>query len=248
MARNILIFPSVFSLSLSLSLLICLFSSLFYFFSFVSSFPNFSNCSFRMDYCHIFIFISLSISKSFSIIPICKTRKLLNFLASFQFVSLTFCFLKMFARIILYRLLFFGIQLHSFSPFGRFQPRSVYSISNSLSALINFGWVLKTHKSGSPTILAAINFSSAFGSVWYNPFSHNLVSFGSPSCFQWWTQSFLSDRHTCMLFQNHKSRRFSVRQGIPQKFLYDFFLFLFFINFLPTSFYSSVATLFMLST
>ena len=38
-----------------------------------------------------------------------------------------------------------------------------------------------------------------------------------PPCFARWTQSFLSDRRASVVFQNHKSRSFRVRRGIPQR-------------------------------
>ena len=34
-----------------------------------------------------------------------------------------------------------------------------------------------------------------------------------PSCFARWTQSFSSDRCTCVVYQNHKSCSFRVRRG-----------------------------------
>ena len=45
----------------------------------------------------------------------------------------------------------------------------------------------------------------------------NLVSASLPPCFARWTQSFLSDRRACVVFQNHKSRSFLVRRGVPQR-------------------------------
>ena len=42
------------------------------------------------------------------------------------------------------------------------------------------------------------------------------MSGGLLPCFARWTQSFLSDRRACVVFQNHKSRSFRVRRGVPQ--------------------------------
>ena len=61
---------------------------------------------------------------------------------------------------------------------------------------------------GSLTILSTINFSKAFDSVWHAPLFHKLISTGLPLCFARWTQSFLSDRRACVVFQNHKSCSF----------------------------------------
>ena len=70
---------------------------------------------------------------------------------------------------------------------------------------------------GSRTILATIDFSKAFDSVWHSTLFYKLISAGPPPCIARWTQSFLSDRHACMVYLNHKSRFFRVRQGVLQE-------------------------------
>ena len=60
-------------------------------------------------------------------------------------------------------------------------------------------------------ILATINFSKAFDSVWHPALFHKLISAGLPPCFAHWTQTFLSDRLACVAYQNHKGRFFRVR-------------------------------------
>ena len=80
-------------------------------------------------------------------------------------------------------------------------------------------------------ILTTIDFSKAFDSVWHPALYHKLISAGLPPCFARWTQSFLSDRRACMIFQNHKSRSFRVRRGVPRGSV----LFSLFINDLPAS-------------
>ena len=71
---------------------------------------------------------------------------------------------------------------------------------------------------GSRTILSTIDFFKAFGFVWHPAHFHKPISAGLPPCFARWTQSFLSDRRTSVVFQNHKSRSFRVRRGVPQGF------------------------------
>ena len=94
---------------------------------------------------------------------------------------------------------------------------------------------------GSRTILSTIDFSKAFDSVWHPALFHKLISAGLPPCFARWTRSFLSDRRACVVFQNHKSRSFRVRRGVPQGSVFGPVLFSLSINDLPASLPSSVS-------
>ena len=94
---------------------------------------------------------------------------------------------------------------------------------------------------GSLTILSTIDFSKAFDSVWHPALFDKLISAGLPPCFARWTQSFLSDRRACVVYQNHKSRSFRVRRGVPQGSILGPVLFSLFINNFPASLPFSVS-------
>ena len=174
-----------------------------------------------MDFLHIFnlswcLYSFPSIWKTSSIIPIHKMEKPLDTPASFWPISLTSCVSKLFQHIILSRLLFLLVSNSILSPYqAGFRPgRSILDQIRYLSQSILDGF--NKSRPGSRTILSTIDFSKAFDSVWHPALFHKLISAGLPPCFARWTQSFLSDRRACVVYQNHKSRSFRVRRGVPQ--------------------------------
>ena len=176
-----------------------------------------------------------SIRKTSSIIPIHKMGKPLDSPASLRPISLTSCVSKLFEHIILSRLLFFLESNSILSPCqAGFHPgQSTVDQILYLSQSISNGF--DKPRPGSWTILSTIDFSKAFDSVWRPALFHKLILAGLSPCFARWTQSFLSDRRTCVIFQNHKSRSFRVRQGVSQGSVLGPVLFSFFINDLPAS-------------
>ena len=189
-----------------------------------------------------------------SIIPIHKMGKPLDSPASFRPISLTSCVSKLFERIILSHLLFFLESNSILSPRqagfcpGRSTLDQILYFSQSISdGSISDGYFSQSIPFSLParpsswTILSTIDFSKGFDSVWHPALFHKLISAGLPPCFARWTQSFLSDRRACVVFQNHKSRSFRVCRGVPQGSVLGPVLFSLIINDLPASLLSSVS-------
>ena len=158
-----------------------------------------------------------------SVIPIHKMGKPLDSPASFWPISLTSCISKLYERIILSRLLSYLESNSILSPSqAGFHPgRSTLDQILFLSQSISVGF--NKPRLGSRTILSTTDFSEAFDSVWHPALFHKLISAGLPPCFARWTQSFLSDRRACVVYQNHKSRSFRVRRGNPQGSVFCFY-------------------------
>ena len=122
----------------------------------------------------------------------------------------------------------------SFRP-GQSTLNQILYLSQSISNGLN------KPRPGSRTILSTIDFSEAFDSVWHPVLFHKLILAGLPPCFARWTQSFLSDRRACVVYQNHKSRSFQVHQGVLQGSVLGSVLFSLFINDLLASLPSSIS-------
>ena len=124
-----------------------------------------------------------SIWKTSSITPIHKMEKLLDSPASFRPISLTTCVSKLFERIIPFSLFFFleSNSILSLRQAGFHPGRSTLDQILFLSQFISDGF--NKPRPGSRTILATINFSKAFNSVWHPTLCDKLISNGLPRCF-----------------------------------------------------------------
>ena len=101
-------------------------------------------------------------------------------------------------------------------------------------------------QSGSRTILATIDFSKLSTLSGISPFSTNLFQPASLLCCR--TKSFVSDRCTCVFYQNHKNYSFeSIKMFRKNLFLALYFSLLFSVIFLLLCLLPSAA-LFMLTT
>ena len=182
-----------------------------------------------------------SIWKTSSIIPIHKMGKPLVSPASFRPISLTSCVSKLFERTILSYLLFFLESNSILSPRqagfcpGRSTLDQILYLSQSISDGFN-----KPRQALGRSCLLSISLKLLTLSGIPIRF-HKYISAGPPSCFTRWTQSFLSDKRACVVYQNHKSRSFRVRRNVPQGSVRSPVLFSLFINDLPASLPSSVS-------
>ena len=121
--------------------------------------------------------------KTSFIIPIHKMGKTLDSPAFLRPISLTSCVSMLFERIIFSRLLFFLESNSIFSPSqAGFRPgQSTLNQTLLLAQSILDGFSKPTPSSR--TILATIDFSKAFDSVWHPVLFHKLISAGLSLCF-----------------------------------------------------------------
>ena len=149
--------------------------------------------------------------KPITIIPIHKPGKPTSSPSSLRPISLTSCISKLFERLILSRLTFHLESNHLLSTCqAGFRPgRSSLDQIFTLSQSIWDGFQKK--KPPDRTILASIDFSKAFDSVWHSALFHKLLSLKLPPCFVLWVRSFLSDRRAEVQVGGSRSRSFRIR-------------------------------------
>ena len=80
------------------------------------------------------------------------------------------------------------------------------------------------------TILASVDFSKAFDSVWHSALFHKLLSLKLPPCFVFWVCSFLSDRRAKVQVGGSHSLSFCIRREVPQGSVLCSVLFILFVD------------------
>ena len=154
--------------------------------------------------------------KPTTIIPIHKPGKPTSSPSSFRPISFTSCIAKLFERLILSRLTFYLESNHLLSTCqAGFRPgRSSLDQILTLSQSIWDGFQRK--KPPDQTILASVDFSKAFDSVWHSALFHKLLSLKLPPCFVLWVRSFLSDRKPKVQVGGSRSHSFASYEGSPR--------------------------------
>ena len=162
--------------------------------------------------------------------PHSKTGKPTSSSSSFRPISLTSCISKLFERLILSRLTFHLESNHllstcqaGFCP-GRSSLNQILTLSQSI-------WDgFRKKKPPDRTILASVDFSKAFDSVWHSALFHKLLSLKLPPCFILWVRSFLSDHRAKVQVGGVRSRSFRIRRGVLQGSVLGPVLFILFVD------------------
>ena len=180
----------------------------------------------RSWYSHIFS----SCWKPTTIIPIHKPGKPTSSLSSFCPIFLTSCISKLFERLILSCLTFHLESNHLLSTcqVGFRRGRSSLHQIFTLSQLIRDGFQKK--KPLDRTILASVDFSKAFDSVWHSALYHKSLLLKLPPCFVLWVRSFLSDHRAKVQVGGFCCRSFRIRLGVPQGLVLVPVLFILFVD------------------
>ena len=70
-------------------------------------------------------------------------------------------------------------------------------------------------KPGARKVLATVDFSKAFDSVWHSSLFSKLFSLDLPLCFVEWIRPYLSDRRSKARICDSYNRPFRLRRGVP---------------------------------
>ena len=122
---------------------------------------------------------------------------------------------------VLGKLIYFLEQRNILSPVQAGFRRCRLTVDQVLFLLQSIADSFHQSKPGARTILATVDFSKAFDSVWQSALLSRLLSLSFPLCFVEWIRSYLSDRRPKVRICNSYSLPFRLRRGAPQGSVLD---------------------------
>ena len=152
--------------------------------------------------------------KKATITPILKPGRDAKHFDSYRPICLTSCLGKVLERMVKNRLTHFLETKNILCPeqagFRRMRSTQdqVMKITQEVADGLN-------HKPGKRTILALIDFSRAFDTVWHKGLLDKLIGYEIPTCMIHWIKSFLEDRKTKVRFENAESDYRGFKSGTP---------------------------------
>ena len=163
------------------------------------------------------------------IIPLLKSGKPASKVESYRPVCLTSCLAKTMERMIASRLQHMaeerGWWCQEQAGFRRLRctEDQVLRLTQSLSDGFQRRPALRT-------VMALLDFSKAYDTVWREELLGDLVDAGVPKRFVLWLRGFLRNRQACVRVDGSQGRFRSFRQGVPQGSVLAPLLFLFYAN------------------
>ena len=163
------------------------------------------------------------------IVPLLKKGKPASKVDSFSPVSLTSCIAKTMERMVASRLSYLaesnGWWSEDQAGFRRMRSceDQVLRLSQSISDAFQ-------DRPASRTVMALLDFSKAYDTVWRERLLEILLDKGVPLLMTKWIKGFLSDRKARVRLDNTLGRNFKLHQGAPQGAVLSPLLFLFYID------------------
>ena len=163
------------------------------------------------------------------IIPLLKKGKPASQIYSFSPVSLTSCIAKTMERMVANRLAILAESSGWWSPAqaGFRSMRSCEYQVLCMSQSISNGFQTRP---ASRTVLAFLDFSKAFDTVWRDRLYEILLAKGVPRMMVSWIRGFLTDRRARVRLDGLNGSSMKLQQGVPQGSVLSPLLFLFYIN------------------
>ena len=162
--------------------------------------------------------------------PLIKEGKDPKETASYRPISLTSCPGKILEKIIANRLLYIleDRQLLTNNQAGFRANRC--TTDQTLKLIQDASDQIQSETEGNRTVVAFFDYAKAYDKVWRDGLMDKMIDMGIPRRFLQYVKSFLSQRKTRVEVNNTMSKRFLLKEGLPQGSSISPILFLIFIN------------------